>query len=73
VVYYIEGKVQQGSAWIEALKGTVRKGDEQREVRRIFKMLREIWLNIGVEKVDIYEGVTVKVLLDSGVTEMFID
>jgi len=65
--------VQQGGAWIEALKGTVRKRDEQREVRRIFKMLREIWLNIGVEKVDIHEGVTVKVLLDSGVTEMFID
>ena len=54
VVYYIEGKVQQGGAWIEALKGTVRKRDEQREVRRIFKMLREIWLNIGVEKVDRY-------------------
>ena len=65
--------MQQGGAWTEALKGTVRKGDEQREVRRIFKMLREIWLNIGVEKVDIHEGVTVKVLLDSGVTEMFID
>jgi len=30
-------------------------------------------LDIGVEKVDRYEGVTVKVLLDSGITEMFID
>jgi len=36
-------------------------------------MLREIWLNIKVEKVDIYEGVTVKVLLDSGTTGIFID
>jgi len=36
-------------------------------------MLREVWLNIGVEKVDTHEGVIVKVLLDSGVTGMFID
>ena len=36
-------------------------------------MLREVWLNIEVEKVDIHEGITVKVLLDSGTTEMFMD
>jgi len=30
-------------------------------------------LNIGVEKVDIHKGIIVKVLLDSGVTEMFMD
>jgi len=30
-------------------------------------MLREVWLNIGVEKVDTHEGVIVKALLDSGV------
>jgi len=30
-------------------------------------------LNIGVEKVDTHKGVTVKVLLDSGTTEMFMD
>jgi len=36
-------------------------------------MLREVWLNIGVEKVYIYKGVTVKVLLDSSVTGMFIN
>ena len=36
-------------------------------------MLREVWLNIGVEKVNMYEGVTVKVLLDSGTIEMFMD
>ena len=46
---------------------------KQREVRRIFKMLREMWLNIGVEKVDIHERVIVKVLLDSSITEMFIN
>jgi len=30
-------------------------------------------LNIGVEKVNIHEGITVKVLLDSGVTGIFMD
>jgi len=28
-------------------------------------MLREVWLNIGVEKIDTHEGVMVKALLDS--------
>ena len=36
-------------------------------------MLREVWLNIGVEKVDTHEGVIVKALLDSGTTGMFMD
>jgi len=36
-------------------------------------MLREVWLNIGIEKIDTHEGVIVKVLLDSGATGMFMD
>jgi len=36
-------------------------------------MLREVWLNIGVEKIDMYEGVMIKALLDSGTTEIFMD
>jgi len=36
-------------------------------------MLREVWLNIGVEKLDTYKGVTVKALLDSGTMGMFMD
>jgi len=36
-------------------------------------MLREVWLNVGVEKLDMHEGMTVKALLDSGATEMFMD
>jgi len=55
------------------LNGIAKKEDRQRDVRRTFKILREIWLNIGVEKVDTHEGVTVKALLDSGVTGMFMD
>jgi len=45
----------------------------KRKVRRMFKILREMWLNIGLEKIDIYEGVIVKVLLDSSTTGMFMD
>ena len=42
-------------------------------MRRMFKILKEVWLDIRVKKVDTYEGITVKVLLDSGTTEMFMD
>jgi len=43
----------------------------EREVRRTFKPLREVWLNVGLEKVDIHEGVSVKALLDSGAMGLF--
>ena len=36
-------------------------------------MLREVWLNIGMEKIDMHEGVMIKALLDSGATGMFMD
>jgi len=35
--------------------------------------LREVWINIGVEKIDTHEGMMIKVLLDSGTTGMFMD
>jgi len=57
----------------EVLKGTAKEEDRQGDIRRTFKMLREVWLNIGVEKVDMHEGITVKALLDSGATEMFMN
>ena len=68
-----EGKAQQDSAQTEVPKGTTKEKDRQRDIRRTFKMLREIWLNIGVEKVDTHEGIIVKALLDSGTTGIFID
>jgi len=43
----------------------------EREVRRTLKPLREVWLNVGLEKVDTHEGVSVKALLDSGATGLF--
>ena len=71
--YPTEGKVQQDGMQTEVPKGTVREGSGQRDLRRIFKILREVWLNIGVENVNIYKGITVKVLLDSGTTGIFMD
>jgi len=35
--------------------------------------LREVWLNIGVEKIDTHEGIVIKVFLDSGAIGMFMD
>jgi len=44
---------------------------EAREVRRTFKPLRKVWMNMGIEKVDTYKGRTVKALLDSEATGLF--
>jgi len=72
-VHPVEGKAQQSSMWAETPKSTAKTKNRQRDIRRMFKMLREVWLSIGVEKVDTHEGVTVKALLDSGTMGMFID
>jgi len=44
---------------------------EVREVRRTFKPLREVWMNMGIEKVDTHKGRMVKALLDSRATGLF--
>jgi len=36
-------------------------------------MLREVWLHIGMEKIDMHEGMMIKVLLDSGAMGMFMN
>jgi len=36
-------------------------------------MLREVWLNIRMEKIDTHEGMIIKILLDSGATGMFMN
>jgi len=54
-------------------KSTAREGGSRKEVKRTFKMLREVWLDIGVEKIDTHEGMMIKVLLDSGTIGMFMD
>ena len=55
------------------MESTAKEGGSQREVRRTFKILREVWMSIRVEKLDMHKGITVKELLDSGATRMFMD
>ena len=57
VAYSTEGKAQQ----------------KRGEIKRTFQMLKEVWLNIEVEKLDTHKGITVKALLNSGTTGMFMD
>jgi len=45
--------------------------EEAREVRQTFKPLREVWMTVGIERIDTHKGQMVKALLDSGATGMF--
>jgi len=69
----MQRKDRRESSTAQRDKSAVREGGSQKEVRRTFKMLREVWLNIGVEKIDTHEGVMIKALLNSGATGMFMD
>jgi len=40
-------------------------------VRQTFKPLREVWMNMGIKRIDTHKGRTVKALLDSEATGMF--
>ena len=44
-----------------------------RDIRRTLQLLRKVWLKVGLEKLESHEGVTVKALLDSGATGLFMD
>ena len=47
--------------------------ERAREVRRTLWPLREVWMKVGLEKLDTHERVTVKALLDSGTMGIFMD
>ena len=42
-------------------------------MQRSLKPLREVWMKIGLEKLESHEGIVVKALLDSGATSLFMD
>ena len=44
-----------------------------RDIRCTLWPLREVWLKVGLEKLENHEGVAVKALLDSRATGLFID
>jgi len=66
-----ERKITSIEREIERLKAKVAAGE--RDVRRTLKPLREVWLEVGIEKLDNHKGVTVKALLDSGTMGIFVD
>jgi len=44
-----------------------------RDIWCILWLLREVWLKVGLEKLENHEGVAVKALLDSGATGLFMN
>ena len=42
-------------------------------MRHTLWLLREVWMKVGLEKLESHEGVAVKALLDSGATGLFMD
>jgi len=68
-----EEEGDRGGVRVGVPEGIAKRKNRQREVKRTFKILREVWLSIGVEKLDTHKGATVKALLDSGTTGMFMD
>jgi len=44
-----------------------------RDIWHILQLLREVWMKIELEKLESHEGVAVRVLLDSGATDLFMD
>ena len=44
-----------------------------RDVRHTLWLLREVWMKVGLEKLENHKGVAVRALLDSGATGLFMD
>jgi len=44
-----------------------------RDIQHTLQPLREVWLKVGLEKLESHEGIAVKALLDSGATGLFMD
>jgi len=47
--------------------------ERARDVQYSLRPLREVWMKVGLEKIESHEGVAVKALLDSGATGLFMD
>ena len=44
-----------------------------RDVQHTLQLLREVWMRVGLEKLESHERIAVKALLDSGATDLFMD
>ena len=58
---------------MKILKARVATREKKKDIRRTLRPLKEVWLEIGIEKLDSYEEITVKVLLDSKVIGLFMN
>jgi len=47
--------------------------ERARDVWCTLQLLREVWMKVGLEKLESHEGVAVRALLDSGATGLFMD
>ena len=69
-----ERRIEELTKKMKELKEIKEKAKgEERVVRHTMRPLREVWMRIGLEKINTHEGVTVKALLDSGAMGMFMD
>jgi len=66
-----EEKIASIERELEKLRARVAVGEK--DVRRMLKPLRKVWLEAGIEKIDNHKRVTVKALLDSSTTGIFMD
>jgi len=44
-----------------------------RDMQHTLWLLREVWMKVGLEKLESHDGIAVKALLDSGATDLFMD
>ena len=44
-----------------------------RDIQCTLWLLREVWMRVGLEKLESHERIAVKALLDSGATSLFMD
>jgi len=69
-----EWRIEELTKKVKELKKIKEKAKgEERVVRHTTRPLREVWMRIGLEKIDIHKGVMMKALLDSGAMGMFVD
>ena len=55
------------------LKAKVVAREGERNVQKMLRPLREVWMEVGIEGLDNHKGVTVKELLNSGAMGLFVD
>ena len=70
-------RAQEGRAGItdpRRMAETVnQKAVQKREAREVRQTFKKVWMTMGIEKIDTYKGRTVRALLNSGATGLFMN